>query len=160
VLVASGSVMGPLGVQLSGVYTYRSTMPFSALAGKDLNGDANITDYVPGTSRSMGNRDNSALLTAVNAWRAQNGLGAIPAAQIDSNRYNALDLRITKSLPLGGIRKIDLIGQVFNVFGTTNLLASGGGAGAWVSNSLSDSFGRILTALNRQQAELAVRFAF
>ena len=93
-------------------------MPFNAVAGRDLNGDAQVTDYVPGTS---------------------------------------LDMRVSKSFALGATRKIDLIAQVFNVFGNDNLLASGGGAGAWVSNALSNSFGRILTALNRQQAELGVR---
>ena len=158
VVVASGSVLLPWDLQFGGVWTYRSTMPFSALAGRDLNGDAQVTDYVPGTSRGQGNRNLD--LSLVNTWRASNGLAAIPASQIDTNDYNALDVRVTKSLPLGGGRKLDLIAQVFNVFGTNNLLASGGGAGGWVTNALSDSFGRILTALNRQQAELAVRVAW
>jgi hypothetical protein len=43
---------------------------------------------------------------------------------------------------------------VFNLFGTDNLEA------AWNTNALSDSFGRILQAFNRQQAELAVRVGF
>ena len=60
---------------------------------------------------------------------------------------------------------MELIAQVFNVFGTTNLAASGGVAGGglppgWSINALADSFGRILRAYNRQQAELAVRFVF
>ncbi len=59
---------------------------------------------------------------------------------------------------LGG-KKLELVAQVLNVFGTDNLLASGG-AGAWVENALSDAFGRVLTAFNRQQAELGVRFAW
>ena len=160
VIVGSGSVLMPLGLQLAGVYTYRSTMPFSAIAGVDLNGDALVTDYVPGTSRGLGNRDNVALLSAVNAYRATLNLTPIAASQINKNDYSSLDMRVTKSIPLGATRKVDVIGQVFNVFGRTNLLASGGGAGGWVNNARSDSFGRILTALNRQQAELAVRFAW
>jgi hypothetical protein len=43
---------------------------------------------------------------------------------------------------------------VFNVFGTDNLDA------AWNTNALSNAFGRVLQASNRQQAELAVRFAW
>ena len=51
-----------------------------------------------------------------------------------------------------------MIGQVFNVLGIDNL---GGVGSTYVTNALSsDSFGRILTAQPRQQAELAVRFVW
>ena len=63
-------------------------------------------------------------------------------------------MRVSKAFTLGGNRRVELIAQVFNVFGTDNLQA------AWTTNALSNSFGRILNAFNRQQAELAVRFAF
>ena len=153
-LVASGSVLLPYDVTLGAVWTLRSTMPFSAIAGRDLNGDALVTDYVPGTTRSMGTRDNARMLEAVNAWRAVNGLGSIAGSQIDENTYNSVDMRVSKAFPLGGNRRVELIAQVFNVFGTDSLQA------AWVTNALSNSFGRILQSFNRQQAELAVRFAF
>ena len=154
VLVASGSVLLPNDVTLGGVWTLRSTMPFSAIAGRDLNGDALVTDYVPGTTRTIGTRDNARMLEAVNAWRAMNGLGPVPASQIDTNEYQSLDMRVSKAFPLGGNRKLELIGQVFNVFGTDDLLA------AWGTNALSNAFGRILQASPRQQAELAVRFVW
>jgi hypothetical protein len=96
----------------------------------------------------------------VNAWRASNGLGPIPAGQIDSNRYNSVDVRVSKAVSLGAQgKKLELVAQVLNVFGSDNLLASGG-AGAWVENALSDAFGRVLTAFNRQQAEIGVRYAW
>jgi hypothetical protein len=56
-------------------------------------------------------------------------------------------------------KKVEIVGQIFNIMGSDNLLASGG-LGGYVNNALSDSFGRILAAGNRQQAELAVRFAW
>ena len=54
------------------------------------------------------------------------------------------------------------LGQVFNVFGTENLSASSGqvSTGGNLTNATSASFGRILGALNLQQAELAARFVF
>jgi len=113
-----------------------------------------VTDYVPGTTRTMGTRDNARMLEAVNAYRAANGLALISASQIDTNKYNSLDMRVSKSFALGGNRRLELIGQVFNVFGTDNLQAD------WVTNALSNAFGRSLQAFNRQQAELAVRYAF
>src|SRR5215471_1065619 len=156
-LVVSGSVMLPLSLTLGGVWTVRSAMPFTPIAGKDLNNDGAVTDLVPGTTRNSGQRDLN--LDAVNAYRAANGLAPISASQIGSNRYNSLDVRLTRTFSITSTKKLETIVQVFNIMGSDNLLASGG-VGGYVSNALSDSFGRILTAGNRQQAELAVRFAW
>jgi len=70
---------------------------------------------------------------------------------------NNVDMRLSKNIRLGGERRAEVVLQIFNVFGTTNRLDVGGG---WVTNALSDAFGRILTAQNRQQAELGFRFVF
>lgn len=173
VLVASGAYLLPGGVQLGAVWTIRTTMPFNAVAGADLNGDGVVSDFVPGTTRAMGNRDNTTLIAAVNAYRATLAAGAcgtpgqpcapVSAGQLDSNDYNAVDMRVNKSFALGEHRKLELIVQVFNVFGRDNLAASGGAGGqngvppGWTLNVRSDAFGRINQAYNRQQAELAVR---
>jgi hypothetical protein len=85
-------------------------------------------------------------------------LGPLSASQFSSNRYNSVDLRASKSIPLGGQRKAEFVVQVFNMFGTNNLLPPGGDS--YVNNSLSDSFGKILTAQPRQQGEIAIRYAF
>ena len=151
-LTASGAMILPGEVTLGAVWTIRSTMPFNALAGQDLNGDGSNTDYVPGTTRNQGNRNLS--LEAVNAWRVRNRLAPIAESQIDKNTYNRTDVRVSKAFSLGPTHKFELVGQVFNVFGKDNL------GGGWVTNALSDSFGRVLAALPRQQAEIAVRFVF
>jgi hypothetical protein len=132
-------------------------MPFSARAGRDLNNDgAANTDYVPGTTRNMGNRNTGEMLTAVNAWRTQNGRTPIAEENLDTNEYNRFDVRASKAIAFGG-RRLELIAQVFNLFGRDNLGAIELG---WQENALSDAFGRILTVQPRQQAELAVRFTF
>jgi carboxypeptidase family protein/TonB-dependent receptor-like protein len=154
-VAASGSVLLPANVTLSGVFSYRSAMPFSATAGVDLNADANITDYVPGTTRSAFDRgDNERLMGLVNAWRTSRGLAALPVSQIDTNEYASLDVRASKSFSLRGRQTVELMAQVFNVLGRDNLQPT------WQTNALSNAFGRIQQALNRQQAELVVRFAF
>ena len=155
VLTASGAIMIPWDVTLGLIWTGRSTRPFSALAGRDLNNDGANTDFVPGTTKNQGNRDLD--LSLVNAWRAENKLGAVSEDQIDKDNYNRFDIRASKAILFGGRRRLELIGQLFNLFGTDNL---GGVGSAQVSSALSDSFGRILTAQPRQQAELAVRFAW
>jgi hypothetical protein len=156
-LVASGALALPGAITFGAVWSFRTTAPFSARAGRDLNGDGQNTngvptDFVPGTHKGQGNRDLD--LGLVNAWRAQNGLGPIPASQIDGNGFNRVDVRISKAIPVRGLQKIEVIAQVFNLLGHDNL----GGIGAsFVSNALSDTFGRQVEAQPRQQAEVAMR---
>ena len=70
-------------------------MPFSAIAGVDLNGDANVTDYVPGTTRNVFNRGgNAQALALVNTYRATTGLAPIPESQINTNEFYGLDTRV------------------------------------------------------------------
>src|SRR6266550_1779535 len=151
-LVASGSVMLPYEITLGAVFTARSTMPFSAIAGQDLNGDANITDYVAGTTRNVFNRgEQAAALAAVNAYRATRGFAAIPDSQVSTNEFYGVDLRASKSVRISATQRVELIAQVFNLLNRTNLLA------VWTTNALSSSFGSITSAANKRQAELAVR---
>ena len=117
--VVSGSANLRWGITVGAIWTLRSTLPFSALAGKDLNGDGANTDYVPGTSNDQGNRDLN--LGLVNAWRAQNGLGPISASQIQSTRLNQFDIRVSKTFSLRESVRLQVIGQVFDLFGTNNL---------------------------------------
>jgi hypothetical protein len=153
--VGSGAYLLPGDVTLGMVWTLRSTAPFSARAGVDLNGDGSNTDYVPGTHKGQGNRDLD--LGLVNAWRASRGFGPINPAQISKNDYNRIDVRVSKSFSLSGRRRIEASGQVFNLFGRDNL---GGIGSSFQTNALSDSFGQLLTAQNRQQAEIAIRMTF
>ena len=154
-LVASGVVLLPYDINLSGVFSARSTMPFSATAGADLNGDANVTDFVPGTTRNVFNRGKDAeMLAAVNAWRATRGLAVLPASQIATNEFYSVDLRVTKAFVLSDRQRVEVIGQVFNLMNRTNLLP------AWNINALSNVFGTSTSASNMRQAEVAVRYAW
>jgi hypothetical protein len=155
-LVASGSVLLPWDITVGAVWTGRTQLPWNATAGRDLNADGFNTDLVPGTTRNSGSRELN--LDAVNAWRAANGRAPIAESQIESSRINLVDIRASKAIRFGRDTKVDLTAQVFNLFDTTNLQAQYGGGR--VTNSLSDTFGRILTARPGRQAELAVRLAW
>lgn len=152
-VVASGSVLLPWDITLGVLYTYRSQLPWSATAGRDLNGDTFNTDLVPGTTRNSGSRDLN--LAAVNVYRLANGLPAVSAADIDSSRISLVDMRASKALRIGEHRKIDLLVQAFNLFDTTNLQAQFGSGR--VGNALSNTFGKITSARPSRQIELAVR---
>jgi hypothetical protein len=152
-IIASGSFLLPYGLHLGGIYTFRSQLPWSALAGVDLNGDGFNTDLVPGTTRNSGSRNLS--LNTVNAWRQFRGLPPISESQIDSSSISTLDLLISKSVNLTKKIKLTFLGQAFNVFNQTNLQSQFGGGR--VTNSLSTSFGKILTARPSRQIELGFR---
>jgi hypothetical protein len=158
-LVLSSGVQLPAEVVAGVIYSCRTANPFTPSAGIDLNNDGSTNDAVPGTHRGMGNRDNAAMLAAVNAYRASRtpALPPIPASQIDSNRQSRIDLRVTKGFNLGNSRKVEVVGQVFNLFGTDNL---GGIGSSQVSNATAATFGQILTAQPRQQGEIALRYTW
>jgi hypothetical protein len=153
-LVASGTGILPWDITLGAVWTFRSAAPFNAYTGT-FSADGQ-QQYVPGTSRNQGNRDLN--LAAVNAYRAQHGVGPISASQIESDRFRSLDVRFGKSIRFGDQTRLELVFQVFNIFGTDNLNAPF--SGGQVTAALSDSFGKISTAKNRQQGELGIRFVW
>src|SRR5262245_48059340 len=155
-LVASGSVLLPFEINVGAVFTARSTMPFSAIAGVDLNGDAAVTDYVPGTTRNVFNRGKDAeMMALVNAYRAANNLPGLLVSQVDTNEFYALDLRASKSIRVSNDRRVELVAQVFNLLNRKNLLAGG-----WVTNVRSSTFGTSVSAAPMRQAELGLRFVF
>ncbi|MGH9254931.1 MAG: TonB-dependent receptor, partial [Vicinamibacterales bacterium] len=157
-LVASGVIQLPMDITVGAVWNYRSSRPFPARAGVDLNRDGAVTDYVPGTTRNVFNRGNDdQMLALVNALRAQNGRAPIAASQLMTDEFQRFDLRVSKRVGLGGARRAELLVQVFNLFGTDNF---GPGATPWQMNATSNAFGTINTVHPRQQAELAVRFVF
>jgi len=155
-VVASGSVLLPYTITVGVVWTARSQLPWSALAGRDLNGDTFNTDLVPGTTRNSGSRDLN--LTAVNVYRAANGLPPVTESQIESSALSIADLRVSKSIKLQGTMKLDLVLQVFNFLNTKNLQDQY--AGGRVNNALSASFGRILTARPMAQGEVAAKLVW
>src|SRR5207244_2804248 len=84
-LVVSGGGQLPAKIVVGAIWNLRTSYPFSAKAGVDLNSDGALTDYVPGTTKNMGNRNTAAMLVAVNAYRAALGLAPFSASQIDSS---------------------------------------------------------------------------
>jgi hypothetical protein len=157
-LVASGFVVLPWRFTVGAIWQVRTSIPFSALSNT-LDADG-VRQYVPGTTRNQGNRDLD--LAKVNAYRATLNLPPFDAPQIDSSRFNSVDIKVARPVYVRGERRVDAIAQVFNLFGVTNLAASSGqvSSGGNTTNATSPNFGKILGALNLQQAELAVRIVF
>jgi hypothetical protein len=166
-LVASGTARLPFSLTFGAVWTIRTAVPFSALSGFDLTGNGTRNaqglpvDMVPGTTRNMAGRDSAGtakMLELVNAWRAVKNLAPIPANQIESSAFNRFDIRVSRMLGIRSGQSVELVAQVFNVFGRDNLI--GGTGGAFVNNALSSSFGRYTVAAPRREAEVGIQFKF
>jgi hypothetical protein len=150
-IVVSSSVVLPFKINLGAIWQYRTSLPFNATSTVQVDG---ITQFIPGLTRNLGNRDNDRVISAVNAWRATQSLGPLSASQIDSSRFTSFDILLARSFAVREQQRIEFRGQAFNLFGTQNLTGGSTGSGA------SANFGRILGAANLQQAELAVRYVF
>ena len=84
-------------------------------------------------------------------------MGPLDASKFSKNNFNRVDARISKAISLTGKRRLEVIGQIFNLFGRDNL---GGIGSSFQTNALTDTFGQLLTAQYRQQTEIAVRMTF
>ena len=116
---------------------------------------------MPGTTRNEAGRDSAStakVLQLVNAWRAVRNLAPIPAGQLQSSNYNRFDIRLSRSIGIPNGRSVDLVAQVFNVFGRDNLI--GGTGGTFINMALSNSFGKYSVAAPRQEAEVGISFKF
>jgi len=150
-LVASGAYQLPLGLVASGIWTVRSSQPFSAYSGL-VNIDS-TSQYVSGTTRNQVNRDVD--FSAINAFRASRNLAAINPSTVQNSSYNSFDFRLLESIRLGESGRLELYGQAFNLFGRVNYLNS-----SITTSAIATTFGRASSANNMQQGELAARFIF
>jgi hypothetical protein len=150
-LVASGAYQLPFGLVASGIWTVRSSQPFSAYSGA-VNIDS-TSQYVPGTTRNQVNRDVD--FNVINTFRTARGLSTLSSSTVQNSSYNSFDFRLLESIKLGESRRLELYGQAFNLFGRVNYTNS-----SITTSAAASTFGRASAASNLQQGELAARFIF
>ncbi|RMH18698.1 MAG: TonB-dependent receptor [Acidobacteria bacterium] len=92
-ITLSGVYQLPYGIQLSGVFRFRSALPYTEHAGVDLNGDSFNLDLPPDVPH-------------VNSRRGAS--------------LSQLDVRVSKIFDLGGDLSIEVIGEVFNLLDDEN----------------------------------------
>lgn len=147
--IASGMVLLPAGIQLSGITSWNSSVPFEAHSGLDLNSDGSGGDYIPGLFYNIGCRGLD--LAVVNAYRTAQGLSSVSAPECPT--YFNVDLRATKTWEIGDRVRLETIAQVFNLFNRDNFLNGTG-------NMRSGNFGVPVSASSKRQLELAARVIF
>ncbi|HEX8170675.1 MAG TPA: TonB-dependent receptor [Thermoanaerobaculia bacterium] len=87
----STTYRAPLGINLSGIFRYRSATPFSKFTGGTRLGYGNVLD--PSVSHVNSERGNS---------------------------FSQLDMRVSKEFGFGGGYAVELIGEIFNVLNSKN----------------------------------------
>jgi Carboxypeptidase regulatory-like domain len=160
-IVLSGSVMLPGKIMVGGIYSYRSNLPFSVTTSTltsstgvlPVNPNPNGTaQYVPGTKRDQGNRNLN--YTALNLYRSQIGLSnTLSPSSVASTKYSDFDIRISKYFFQHDTRRLEIIGQAFNLFGTENYTVI-------TTSPISPTFGAPTAANTVQIGELAAKFTF
>lgn len=88
----SGVWQGPWGFNVSGMFRYRSALPYTEFVAQDLNGDGFALDLPPGRSVNSGRGDS----------------------------FSQLDLRVGKEFTFANELSLELIAEVFNLFNEDN----------------------------------------
>jgi hypothetical protein len=140
----SGVAELPLGFRAGLIMSFESGAPLTVRipgatsVSSDLNGDGTSNDVLPGTSFNTGNRDISAsdLDQLVQQYNAQfagkptlRGVGSVfPTLALPSNfdlgdSFQSTEVRLSKEFNIIAERlKLELSGEVFNLFNTSNKL--------------------------------------
>ena len=121
--VVSGTADLKWGIQLSPLWTLASSVPVDIMLPDD-------STRVPQLGRNAGCRQFSngaqlnKFITQLNATGGENGT---PLPLVDPNvsfcnMFNSFDLRLSKMFKFGERSSLQLVGEVFNLFNTTNIL--------------------------------------
>jgi hypothetical protein len=135
--VVSGTADLKWGFQVSPLWTIASSVPMDIMLPDN-------STRIPQLSRNAGCRvyHNGAQLNAAIAQiNANGGENGTPLPLVDPNvsycnMFNSFDLRVSKQFQFGERMSLNLIGEVFNLFNTTNILG--------VSNTNYSGFANVL----------------
>jgi hypothetical protein len=141
--VFSGLITLPLKINLGMITTYESGAPLSASIpgtnSSDLNGDGTNNDFLPGAGYNELNRsiDKNALRELVNRYNAlfagkdaPRG-GAFPSITLPASfdlgdSFQSHDIRISREFGIYESLRMELIGEVFNLFNISNRVGYNG----------------------------------
>ena len=120
-LTVAGTVDLPWSIQVSGILKLISGSPTKVQAGVDLDGDSSpIGDLPAGIPITVGRERVDESLAAINAFRVSRGRAPIDRSLLELDPYRTLDVRLTKSLSIGGRRRLELLIEGFNITNHVN----------------------------------------
>ncbi len=135
--VLSGVGDLPFGFMLSGVFIVATPRPFVATDGRDLNGDNVFTnDFLHGKAQRT--------IRPESSWE---------------NMYRTFDVRLTKTVGLGGDRKVSVSAEAFNIFNFTNYSTWDGRQREGNGNTRA-GFNQYTGVFAPRQAQVGMRYEF
>jgi hypothetical protein len=160
-LTIAGTVGLPWSMQVSGILKLISGSPTKVQAGEDLDRDLSLIGDLPdGIPITVGRERVDESLAAINTFRAARGLASIDQSLLALDPYRTLDVRLTKSLPIGRDRRLELLIEGFNVTNHLNLrplIGNPPGAGTPIN---APAFMVRTAARDARQIQWGLRFAF
>ena len=176
ILNLSGFVDLPRKFQVSLSVSAYSRPPFSVyVSGIDFNGDGTQNDLLPGTrvnefNRGLGKDDLARLVERYNQEFAGKLTGSgqiaprltLPAEFSFNDNFFTQDLRLSRSFALGSEHlRLVLLGEVFNLFNTANLLQySGNIADTAAFGQPGARFSQVFGSGGPRAFQLGVRLSF
>lgn len=153
-LTAAASTRLPWGFHLSGILKAISGGPRGVQSGLDLDGDlVSNGDRPVGLPPKIGRGNVEEELRIINEFRTARGLAPIPKELLKLDPIVTLDLRLTKSFPLGGSRQLQVFLESYN---TTNYVSFMGG-----NNNINNRSFFIRTgARDARQVQWGARYVF
>ena len=160
-LTIAGSFVLPGDVQISGILKAISGSPIKVQAGIDLDGDTVVVNDRPvGLPISVGRSNVEESLQVINSFRTSRGLGAIDATLLRLDTYHTLDLRVTKSVGMGGSRRLELLIEAFNLANHVNFRPPTGSPADGGAAMIAPAFLVRTAARDARQIQWGIRYVF
>jgi hypothetical protein len=120
-LAVAASMTMPWDLQVSGILKLVSGSPIKVQSGLDLDGDQTVTgDLPPGIPITIGREQVNESLSAINTFRATQGLAPLDRSLLLLDPYRSLDARLTKTIRMGANCRIELLVEGFNLTNHVN----------------------------------------
>lgn len=141
----------PYDVRIGTILAWASPLPYTITAGRDLNQDLTNNDRPVGVGRNSGGM--APEVSAINAWRAANGLQPVSADDLGgANSFN-WDVRLSRGFRIGRGMRLEGLIEIFNLTNRVNYLR-------FVSNARLATLGQPTLAGDPRQVQLGMRVTF
>ena len=109
----SAILQAPWGITVSPVFRYRSALPMHIWYGYDNNLDGVSNDIYPTAYRFNGVDD-----AGVPTFEEMGSCTTVNCGR--GAKLSQMNLRVAKTIPFGGITRVEIFGEIFNMFNAIN----------------------------------------
>ena len=149
-VVVTGQVTLPFGIQVGGIFQYRSAFPFNPQSGRDTNNDSRSGDR-PDADPNGAYPTNG--VTEFGTFSIPvNRPGTLSRNAFRGPNFARFDLRVSKAIRFGR-QRIEVLAEAFNALNRVNY-------NSYTTSIQSKYFGLPQSAGDPRQVQLGIRFDF